>query len=340
MSAAGTSGQLCPPTASHTSLRACAPGHRRCRRRDRQTQAQRSAEPFAHPHPRPPESSLNYPSDAGILSVGRSSGQWSGGPAPGRPCRRPARRAGTRSARRRSRRPPPSASADAAQRRQQPLLAEAPVLRRRCRSRRRCRARARRRAQGDALGASSGVRPGAEHRAEVPDRRAASPSRTSSGCGMAGAAAPPRSRSVRRDVDQRDRARRQLRPLRERAVELLERGVRVAEQHPGGAQRVARLAGQRRGLGAAAGDVADQQHPAGRASGRRRRSRRRRGSPRPPGGTARRAAGPAIAGSSSGSRPRWSVAAMCERSCVQAGVLDRGAGPAAELLGQLEVGLA
>ena len=64
---------------------------------------------------------------------------------------------------------------------------------------------------------------------------------------MAGAA-DARGRRVRRDVHERDRARRQLGPLRERAVELLERRVRVAEQPPGGAQGVARLAGQRRRL--------------------------------------------------------------------------------------------
>ena len=155
------------------------------------------------------------------------------------------------------------------------------------------------------------VGPRADHRAEVADR--------------AGLAAADQQRlrmagaqdlgGLRGDMDQRDRARASARARSVSARLSWCSACRGSPSSmPGGAQRVARLRGLGGGLGAAAGDVADQQHPARGRSGTRRRSRRRRGSPRPPGGTGWRARRPGIAGSASGSRPFCSVWAMCERS--------------------------
>ena len=181
---------------------------------------------------------------------------------------------------------------------------------------------------------------GAEHRREAADRRTLAAAREQRQR-MAGAddlggraavvarAAAPRRPSTATSARARSSS----------SLSDADRVERVVEQLRGRAQRVAREAGERGRLGAAAGDVADEREPAA-ADGERvvevaadpvldaGRAVERRD---PPAGDVRQAAG---------QQARLQRARDVRALGVQARVLDRGAGAPRELLGELDVGRA
>ncbi len=183
-------------------------------------------------------------------------------------------------------------------------------------------------------------RVGAEHRGELADRAHLAVAHEQRQR-MAGADELRRRRAGVAVAQQHrgDRAQRHLVAREQLVVERADRVERVVEQRRGGAQRVARQAGQRRRRRAAARHVADDRQPASVDRDRvvevaadpvlvARRAIQRR---RRPAGHARQAAG---------QQARLQRARDVRALGVQARVLDRRAGAARELLGERDVGLA